>query len=56
MSFRVKDELEIAIFINDVEYPLEAVNALQFFHASSFRENSQFVYLIIACFLRCCLC
>ena len=34
MSFRVKDELEIAIFINDVEYPLEAVNALQFFHAS----------------------
>ena len=39
MGFKIKDQLEFSLFINRNEYPLEAFNALNFFHAA---ESTQY--------------
>ncbi|MGF3867594.1 hypothetical protein ACQX8V_14345, partial [Staphylococcus aureus] len=32
MSFAIKDRIEVSLFINDTEFPLEALNVLHFIH------------------------
>lgn len=40
MSYKVKDEIELALYIEDQEYPLGALNCLNFFHCA---ESTQYL-------------